>query len=72
MRVRQTFSPDDVAVIGLHTVFEHHGAQGTREALAAFLHEYKIAFPVAIDAPSSGGGPAEDDDPLCHARQPRP
>ena len=57
MRVRQTFSPDDVAVIGLHTVFEHHAAQGTREALAAFLHEYKIAFPVGIDAPSSGGGP---------------
>ena len=59
MRVRQTFSPDDVAVIGLHTVFEHHGAQGTREALAAFLHEYKIAFPVGIDAPSSGGGPPQ-------------
>ncbi|MDE0390852.1 MAG: hypothetical protein OXI57_02140 [Rhodospirillales bacterium] len=38
MRVRQTFSPDDVAVVGLHTVFEHHEAQGTREALAAFLH----------------------------------
>ena len=30
MRVRQTFSPDEVAVIGLHTVFEHHAAQGTR------------------------------------------
>ena len=57
MRVRQTFSPDEVAVIGLHTVFEHHGAQGTREALAAFLHEYRISFPVGIDAPSSGGGP---------------
>ena len=56
MRVRQTFSPDEVAVIGLHTVFEHHAAQGTREALAAFLHEYRIAFPVGIDAPSDGGG----------------
>ena len=59
LRVRQTFSADDVAVIGLHTVFEHHAAQGTREALAAFLHEYRIAFPVGIDAPSSGGGPPQ-------------
>ena len=57
MRVRQTFSPDEVAVIGLHTVFEHHAAQGTREALTAFLHEYRITLPVGIDAPSPGGGP---------------
>ncbi len=55
-RVAQTFSRDDVAVIGLHTVFEHHKAQGTKDALAAFLHEYKITFPVAIDAPSEKGG----------------
>lgn len=55
MKVAQTFSPDDVAVIGLHTVFEHHSAQGTRDALAAFLHEYKITFPVAIDHPSESG-----------------
>ena len=54
MRVAETFSPDDVAVIGLHTVFEHHAAQGTEAALAAFLHEYRIRFPVAIDAPSEG------------------
>ncbi len=51
-KVAQTFSRDDVVVLGLHTVFEHHAAQGTREALAAFLHEYKLTFPVAIDAPS--------------------
>ncbi len=57
MRVRQAFSPDEVAVIGLHTVFEHHAAQGTREALTAFLHEYRISFPVGIDAPSDGAGP---------------
>ena len=55
-RVRQAFSPDDVAVIGLHTVFEHHLAQGTKEALEAFLHEYKINFPVGIDTPSAVGG----------------
>lgn len=53
MKVTRTFSNEDVAVIGLHSVFEHHAAQGSREALQAFLHEYRIDFPVAIDAPSS-------------------
>ncbi len=57
MRVRQFFSEKDVAVVGLHTVFEHHSAQGTKEALGAFLHEYRISFPVGIDAPSDHGGP---------------
>ena len=56
MRVHRTFNRDDVAVIGLHTVFEHHDAQGSRVALAAFLHEYKIAFPVGIDAPVDSDG----------------
>lgn len=49
-KVHQTFSRDDVAVIGLHTVFEHHAAQGSKEALEAFLHEYRVPFPVALDA----------------------
>lgn len=48
-RARATFAPDDLAVIGLHSVFEHHEAQGGQAALAAFLHEYRIAFPVGID-----------------------
>lgn len=55
-RVRETFSPDDVMVLGLHTVFEHHEAQGSRAALAAFLHEYRYSFPVGIDRPSDDGG----------------
>ncbi|MCR9078928.1 MAG: TlpA family protein disulfide reductase [Hyphomonadaceae bacterium] len=55
MRVRQLFNEEDVAVIGLHTVFEHHSAQGTKPALEAFLHEYRISFPVGIDAPSDQG-----------------
>jgi peroxiredoxin len=54
-RVAELFAEQDVAVIGLHTVFEHHAAQGTRAALAAFLHEYRITFPVAIDQPSDDG-----------------
>ena len=52
-RVAALFPPDQVAVIGLHSVFEHHAAMKP-EALAAFLHEYRIAFPVAVDAPTPG------------------
>ena len=53
-RIAETFSSDDLIVLGLHCVFEHHEAQGTRIALEAFLHEYKIGFPVAIDAQIKG------------------
>jgi peroxiredoxin len=49
-KARATFGEGDLAVIGLHTVFEHHEAQGTVAALEAFLHEYRIGFPVGIDA----------------------
>lgn len=55
-RVADTFSRDDVVVLGLHSVFEHHAAQGGPDALAAFLHEYRIRFPVGIDAPAPSGG----------------
>lgn len=41
-----------VAVIGLHTVFEHHAVMG-RDALLAFAHEYRLGFPIAIDRPAS-------------------
>ena len=47
-RVRQVFAREDVEVIGLHTVFEHHAAM-TPVALQAFLHEYRIGFPVGVD-----------------------
>ncbi len=49
-RARAAFAEADLAVIGLHTVFEHHEAQGGPAPLKAFLHEYRIGFPVAIDA----------------------
>ncbi|RMH46242.1 MAG: TlpA family protein disulfide reductase [Alphaproteobacteria bacterium] len=52
-RLAQAFDPGDVAVIGLHSVFEHHAANGP-ETLAAFLHEWRIRFPVAMDAPGPG------------------
>jgi hypothetical protein len=53
-RVRATFPDEHVAVIGLHTVFEHHEAM-TPVALQAFLHEYRIGFPVGVDTPSARG-----------------
>lgn len=54
-RVHATFPAERVAVIGLHTVFEHHAAM-TPVALQAFLHEYRVAFPVGVDA-ADGPGP---------------
>lgn len=55
LRVREAFRDDDLAVIGLHTVFEHHEAM-TPTSLEAFLHEYRIAFPVGVDEPDGAGG----------------
>ena len=54
-RVTEAFSSDQVAVVGLHTVFEHHAANSP-EALGAFLHEYRIRFPVGVDRPGPDGG----------------
>src|SRR3989338_11235550 len=56
-RIAATFDPAQVAVIGLHSVFEHHAAM-TPVALRAFLHEYRIRFPVAVDAPGDGPLPS--------------
>ena len=53
-KIRDTFSADEVAVIGLHTVFEHHEVQGSKSALEAFLHEYRYRFPVGIDLSNEG------------------
>ena len=47
------FPASEVAVVGLHTVFEHHAAMAPA-ALEAFLHEYKVHFPVGVDRPSDG------------------
>ncbi len=52
-RIAAAFDPSQVAVIGLHSVFEHQAAM-TPVALRAFLHEYRIRFPVAVDAPGEG------------------
>jgi peroxiredoxin len=47
-------SIDGLTVLGIHTVFEHHAAM-TPVSLEAFLQEYKITFPVAVDRASPDG-----------------
>ena len=56
-RLRAAFPEQDLAVVGLHTVFEHHEAQGRRDVLEAFLHENRIRFPIGIDSPGADGVP---------------
>lgn len=52
-RVHQEYAELGVSVIGLHTVFEHHAAM-TPLALEAFLHEYRVTFPVGVDIAVAG------------------
>ena len=44
----------DVVVIGLHTVFEHHHVM-TPDALAVYLHEFRVPFPVGVDIAGDDG-----------------
>lgn len=55
-RMAGAFNSDEVAVIGLHSVFEDHAAQKP-EALEAYLTENGIDFPIAVDKPNGGGLP---------------
>ena len=55
-KISERFHSDEVQVIGLHTVFEHHAAM-TPEALEAFIHEYRWTFPIGIDEPAGNGMP---------------
>lgn len=54
-RVAELFAGAPLVVVGLHTVFEHHDGMKV-ESLRAFLHEYRVRFPVGVDAPDSGSG----------------
>ena len=51
-RIQQMFG-DELTVLGLHCVFEHHEAM-TPVSLEAFLYEYRISFPVGVDAHDPG------------------
>ncbi len=52
-RLHQQFAGQGVAVVGLHTVFEHHDAMQP-VSLQAFLHEFRVTHPVGVDAPIPG------------------
>jgi hypothetical protein len=52
-RVQRLFPPSDLAVVGIHTVFENHAAQRP-EALRVYLKEFRVTFPVAVDRPVEG------------------
>lgn len=56
-RLRQTFARDEVEVLGLHSVFEHHAVM-TPAALQVFLQEYRIDFPSVSTSHRQRG--------LCH------
>lgn len=55
-RISRAFNADEVAVIGLHMVFENHKDM-TPSLLEPFLKTESITIPVAVDAPNDSGVP---------------
>ncbi|HYD78651.1 MAG TPA: TlpA disulfide reductase family protein [Paucimonas sp.] len=53
--IHANFPREKVAVLGLHSVFEHHDAM-TPAALRAFVAEYRLRFPIGIDRSNPNGG----------------
>lgn len=51
-KLYELYQSQNVQLIGIHSVFEHHNVM-TPEALAVFVHEYKLKYPIAIDLPSA-------------------
>ena len=51
-RIQHVFG-DAIALLGLHSVFEHHDAMPP-VSLEAFLYEYRITFPVGVDSHDAG------------------
>jgi peroxiredoxin len=52
-RAHRLFQNTDLKVIGIHTVFEHKEAM-TPVALEAFIHEYRLTFPIDVDEQETG------------------
>ena len=52
-KIHRMFGSDQVQVVGLHTVFEHHDVM-TPAALRVFLHEFRITHPIGVDTPVPG------------------
>ena len=60
IRLAKLLPREQVAVIGVHSVFEHHAAM-LPAALEVFIHEYRVQFPVGVDQhtePDGTGMPA--------------
>ncbi|MBM3562396.1 MAG: redoxin domain-containing protein [Alphaproteobacteria bacterium] len=53
-RAHALFRSSDLAVVGLHTVFEHHAAM-TPVSLEAFIQENRLTFPIGVDQPAAEG-----------------
>src|SRR6202161_1232498 len=53
-RIYETFAPSDVAVIGMHTTFEHHDAFSSA-VLRAFIQGDRLKFSFALDHPNPAG-----------------
>ena len=53
-RIAHLFPADQVAVIGIHTVFEHHAAM-TPVSLEVFIHEFRLTFPIGVDRAGEPG-----------------
>lgn len=54
--VARVFQRAPLTVLGLHTVFEHHAAM-TPVSLRAFVHEFRVTFPVGVDRARGTGLP---------------
>ena len=53
-RISRLFPAEAVAIIGLHTVFEHHAAM-MPVSLEAFIHAFRLTFPIGVDRRSENG-----------------
>lgn len=51
---RASPAADDVVILGLHSVFEHHAVMSP-QALAVYLYEFRIPFPVGVDCVGNAG-----------------
>lgn len=54
-RIAAQFDSSEVVVLGLHTVFEQHEAM-TPAALAEFIREHQLDFPIGVDTPDGASG----------------
>ena len=53
IKIHNAFQREDLMVLGLHTVFEHHAAMQS-DVLKAFIQQYRIPFPVGVDVARRG------------------